>query len=202
MSSKEEAPKVPPPNMTLTAILGVFGLLAAFITLYVGYHEGKFIPVPTSLDIATKLGYTAKWMLLPSASVLIALFNVSRGRRKAKAWHLSGKDYLVELQKNICTNTVEQFCVISFGLMALGATVQTPEQMRFIPLTACLFFIGRILFMVGYSIKPEYRSFGMSINFALDFFTLGANGYLMYKHGLLVGLEDKTDTLTDSFRRQ
>ena len=202
MSSKEEPADVKAPNMRLTGVLGVFGLLTAAITLYIGYHQGKFIPVPASLDVATKLGYTAKWMLLPSATVLMAVFNMGRGRSRAKAWHLSGRDYLVELQRNICVNTVEQFCVFSFGLLALGATVQTPEQMRFIPLSACLFFVGRILFMVGYSIQLEYRSFGMSINFALDFFTLGANGYLMYKYGLLVGLEDKTDTLTDSFRRQ
>lgn len=202
MSSDKEAAKVPPPNMTLMGVLSVFGMLTAAITLYLGYHEGKFIPIPASLDVATKLGYTAKWMLLPSLSVMLALFNVSRGRGKASAWHLSGRDHLVELQKNICTNTVEQFCVFSFGVLALAATVQTPEQMRFIPLTGCLFFIGRILFMVGYSIRPEYRSFGMSINFAVGFFTFGANAYLMYKYGLLVGLEDKTATLTDSFKRQ
>ena len=182
-------------------VLSVLGLITASVTLYLGYHEGKFIPVPASLDVATKLGYTVKWLLLPSFSVMIALFNVSRSREKTNAWHLSGREHLVELSKNICANTVEQFCVFSGSLLALGVSVQTPEQMRFIPLTAFLFFIGRILFMVGYTIKPDYRGFGMSINFAVGFFTFGTNAYLMYKYGLLGGLEDKTDTLTDSFKR-
>ena len=183
-TSVREEKETPKPDLKLFNKAALLGLGTVATSLCVAYKYGKCIPVPTSLDVATKLGYTAKWMLLPSASVLIAVMNVARGRGRTKAWHLSGREHLVELQKNICTNTVEQFCVFSFGLMALGASAQTQEQMRFIPTAAMLFFIGRILFMVGYSIRPEYRGFGMSINFALDIFNLGAGAYLMCKYGL------------------
>ena len=183
-SAHEEEKSSPRPNFKLYINSHVFGLGTAATSLCLAYKYGKFIPVPASLDMASKLGYTAKWMLLPSASVLMAVMNVAIGRGKKKVWPLTGREDLIELQKNICVNTVEQSCMFSFGLLALGATVQTPEQMRFIPTAAMLFFIGRILFMVGYSKKPEYRGFGMSINFALDFFTLGAGAYLMCKYGL------------------
>ena len=183
-TSPHEEKQSTKPNFKLYINAHLIGLGTVATSFCVAYKYGKCIPVPTSLDMATKLGYTAKWMLLPSASVLMAVMNVARGRGKAKVWPLSGREHLLELQKNICTNTVEQFCVFSFGLLALGASVQTPEQMRFIPTAAMLFFIGRILFMIGYSIKPEYRGFGMSINFALDFFNLGAGAYLMCKYGL------------------
>lgn len=179
-----EEKQSPQPNFKLYRNAHLVGLGTVATSLCVAYKYGKFIPVPSGLDVATKLGYTAKWLLLPSASVLLAVMNVGRGRGQFKVWPLSGKEHLLELQKNICTNTIEQCCVFSFGLLALGATVQTPEQMRFIPTAAMLFLLGRILFMVGYSIRPEYRGFGMSINFALDFFTLGAGAYLMCKYGL------------------
>ncbi len=183
-SAHEEEKSSPRPNFKLYINSHVLGLGTVATSLCLAYKYGKCIPVPASLDMASKLGYTAKWMLLPSASVFMAVMNVAIGRGKEKVWPLTGREHLIELQKNICANTVEQSCVFSLGLLALGASVQTPEQMRFIPTAAMLFFIGRILFMVGYSNKPEYRGFGMSINFALDYFTLGAGAYLMCKYGL------------------
>ena len=174
----------PQPNFKVYIHGHILGTGAVAASLCIAYKYGGRIPVPSSLDAATKLGYTAKWLLLPSSTVMLAFMNVARWRGKAKVWPLSGREHLLELPKSICANTVEQFCMFSGSLLALGACVQTPEQMRFIPTAAMLFFIGRILFMVGYSIKPEYRGLGMSINFALDYFTLGATAYLMWKYGI------------------
>ena len=155
--------------------------------LFVAYRYGSFIPVSSSFSIGTKLGYTFKWMLLPSASVFFAIADSAMARRKYKAHPLAGKDHQFQIQKNVLMNTIEQYSLFCIPLLALGASVQTEKQLRFIPTLCVLFFVARVLFRLGY---PNYRGFGYAMNFGATVFNFGANIYLTCKYGFLGGIEN------------
>ena len=159
--------------------------------LYCSYQYGDIIPVPEEpLSTASVLAYTLR-CLFPL--VLVLLFFISRVgnmRFVSKAANpLSGNDHLVQLQKNIATNTLEQLVMFAFGLFSLSTLLATQQELRFIPVLCLLFIIARVLFAIGYSIQPRYRSFGMSMNFFLLFFIVGANVKLLYGRGFLWELE-------------
>ena len=176
-SKKSRRIPVPPP---------LLGMGAAVATMYISYNYGSFISVPSTLNIATKLGFTCKWLLLPSANVFFAIMESGRARGRYNAHPLADKDHLFQTQKNVLMNTVEQYCAFTLPLLALGASVQTTKQLRFIPALCIIFFVGRILFRLGY---PDHRSFGYSLNMFGNVFNFAANAYLAVKYGVLGGLE-------------
>ena len=195
-SREGQNPLVKPTNKLLFLILTLLGWGLSGSTLYAAFHHGSFLPIPSSFSVATKLGYTLKWLLLPTFSVFLAINESGMARGKHDAHPLAGKDHLFQLQKNVLMNTIEQYCLFALPLLALGASVQTAEQLRLIPALCVLFFVGRILFRIGY---PNKHGLGYSMNFALVLFIFGANIYYIYKYGFLCGIEDKTPTLTDKF---
>ena len=163
----------------------LLGMGAAVATVTVVYRYGSFIPVPSSLGVAQKLGYTCKWLLLPSLNVFIAIMDSGYARGKHKAHPLANRDHLFQIQKNVLMNTLEQYAAFCLPVLALGASVQTSNQLRFIPALCGIFFVGRIFFRLGY---PDKRGFGYSMNMFANVFTYAANIYLTFKYGLLGGL--------------
>ena len=184
-------------NPAVMGLMTLCGWMAAGFSLFVSYSYGSFISVPSSFSIGTKLGYTFKWMLIPSASVFFAIMDSAMARGRHKAHPLAGKDHLFQIQKNVLMNTIEQYSLFCIPLLALGASVQTAEQLKFIPTLCVLFFVARVLFRLGY---PNYRGLGFSMNFFITMFTYGANIYLAYKYGFLAGIEDKSPTLSGRFQ--
>ena len=164
------------------------GLAITAGTYYLVYKT-NLIPLPSTLGIAERLGYTCKWLLLPGISVLVAVIAVGRKRHEVGAPPLAGKENLIEVQKNILQNTIEQTSIITCGMLALAASAQTPAQMRFIPVAAILFFLSRMAFKIGYEKNPNYRGFGMITNLFNAAFVYGTTLYLNLRYGLLVGLD-------------
>ena len=87
---------------------------------------------------------------------------------------LSGNEDLVEKAKNILTNTVEQ-TVFNFVNQLVLVSWIPQEQMFIVPLLAILFVVGRVSFMIGYTIKPRYRTFGFILTFFPSFFMFISN---------------------------
>ena len=159
--------------------------------LYCGYLYGKGIPVPREpLGIETNLAYALRCLFPLMVVQLFFIGRVGNTRFVSKAANpLSGNDHLVQLQKNISTNTLEQLVMFSIGLLSLSTLLGTQQELRFIPILCLLFIIARFLFAIGYSIQPRYRAAGMSMNFLLLFFIVGAHMKLLYERGLLWELE-------------
>ena len=80
-------------------------------------------------------------------------------------------EHLLQTEKNILMNTVEQLLCFLLLMLAL-TTYLEPEEMRIIPLHSLAFIVGRVCFAIGYSISPMYRSIGMSVNFYTNFISL------------------------------
>ena len=156
-------------------------------SLYIAYKYGSFIPVPSSASIAVRLGYTCRCLALPCLSPMLSVTESIVARVGAKVWPMTGRDHLLpQLQRNVLMNTIEQFGVFAVSLLALGASLQTPKQLRLIPTMCVLFVAGRLLFRVGY---PDNRAFGFNMNYTISTINILAVAYLTCRNGLLSGLE-------------
>ena len=118
---------------------------------------------------------------------MFAIFRVGSKRGSTPALNpLSGNEHLLQTEKNVLMNTVEQLVCFLLFMLAL-TTYLEPLEMCIIPLLSVAFIVGRILFMVGYSFSPMHRSLGMSVNIFSNFFSIGYIIYLMYIHGFMYG---------------
>ena len=159
--------------------------------LYCGYLFGEGIPVPKEpLGTATNLAYALRCLFPLVVVQFFFIFRLANMRLTTKAANpLSGNDHLVQLWKNIATNTLEQLVMFSVGLLSLSTLLETQQELCFIPVLCVLFIAARVLFAIGYSIQPRYRVIGMCMNFLLLFFIIGAHVKFFYERGLLWKLE-------------
>ena len=167
----------------------VISIAVTTTILYGGYYYCDSIPIPRSNDFSEKFLYAARYCTFPQAVfLLVAIFRVGAKRGSTSAINpLAGKEHLLQAEKNVLANTVEQLLVFLLLVVAL-TTYLEPSEMRIIPLYSLAFIVGRVLFMIGYSIHPKYRSAGMGINFNLSFFFIGYIIYLMYLRGFMYGI--------------
>lgn len=89
---------------------------------------------------------------------------------------LSGHEAYIEKSVRILTNTFEQTFMNVICQLSLAVYIHS-EYMYFIPYMVFCFVAGRILFIVGYTIHPKYRTFGFVLSHGITslafMFTLG-----------------------------
>ena len=162
-----------------------------------GYYLFPAIfPLPTSNDFTVKLLYTLRCFIFPQTILVIfAIMRVMRKRGTTPAGNpLLGHDqnYLLA-EKNTLTNTVEQlFCILLVILVLI--TYLEPSEMKIIPLLSISFAVGRLLFIIGYSISPLYRVAGIIINFFSIMSMTVCIIYLMYSRGLMYNIPSTPTT--------
>ena len=164
------------------------GLITTVSILYGGYYHCPSLPVPASDDFSSKLVYTFRCAFAPLVVLVVAIAMVGNMRRTTAAGNpLAGKEHLLQLQKNFLTNTLEQFVVFLVSTLVLITYLQG-EEMRLVPLYAMAFFVGRVLFRIGYGIAFYYRTWGIMVNFISQSFILGLIGYFMITRGFMFGI--------------
>lgn len=197
-SSNGELRKWKRDRKTVIPILFLQFILGAVVTtgwLYGGYYHCDFIIVPQSNTLSDIWIYYTRCCVLPCALVLcFSITAVMNKRTDTPAGNpLAGREELVQLEKNILSNTVEQimlFLMVSLVLI----TYLDISEMKIIPLFATHWVIGRILFNIGYRIGSYYRALGMSMNIFATFFFLGLVCYLVYTRGFMYGISDQNIT--------
>ena len=188
----DEKAKQPKRNVKVLPVYILQQFIGYAITgtiLYGGYYfYCNSIPIPRSNDFSEKLLYAARYCTFPQAVfLLVAILRVIAKRALAGAVDpLAGREHLVQTEKNILTNTVEQLLVFLLLVVTL-TTYLDPSEMRIIPLYSLDFIVGRVLFMVGYNIKPRYRALDMVTNLSSCFLFIGYVIYLMYQRGFMYG---------------
>ena len=109
---------------------------------------------------------------------------------------LTGCEHLLQTAKNNLSNTVEQVSILILSSVILITFLESPEEMRLVPLYSLTFVIGRILFRVGYGIKPGLRAWGVHTNLYSSIFICGLIAYFTMTRGFMFGI--KTSVLQDS----
>lgn len=88
----------------------------------------------------------------------------------------SGHEHRTELAKNIFLNSLEQFVILFASQLVLVTYLTGKQTLNVIPTLNLLFFVGRVLFFLGY---PKYRTLGMALSM---WPTLTVVGYLGYRY--------------------
>ena len=173
-----------------------FNLLGQGITcstFYYGYHYGDFIPVPTALDMSTRLAFALRCSLPLALFLFIAVALVGNKRSVTDAMNpLSGNEQIVQIDKNFLTNTLEQ-SVIGFILMLVVASyAETPKELRLLPIFAVVFTVARVVFRIGYGFHYVLRTPGMAANIACNYVLIGVALYSLATKGLHMQLYTTT----------
>ena len=177
----------------LIRVVQVFIGSAVMVTIfYGGYYHCSCIPYPTSDELAPRMAYACRCNLLPAATLVWAILAVMLGRMRKRALNpLAGKEHILQLEKAVLANTLEQFVVYLVTSLALTSLLHGPET-RLIALYAVAFTVGRVLFNVGYRINWKTRGVGMTTNLWSSLFIIGYIGYVMSTRGLWYGIETAT----------
>ncbi|KAL5460487.1 hypothetical protein EMCRGX_G033938 [Ephydatia muelleri] len=177
------------PSMNVIRLQFILGLSLTVVIFYGGCVYCDSMSVPNEGSMNFKVAYTFRCAFLAAMCLLVLIFAVVIKRGALGAINpLGGKEHLIQVDKNVLTNTVEQFLVYLVSVMALATYLDTPEQLKLIPLYTTAFIVGRILFRIGYGLSPGYRTVGMTINFASSVYIIGFTLYLMYTKGFMYNM--------------
>lgn len=192
MAEQEETEKAYKPARSLV-MLFYFQLLTSITILAVvfigGYYLCDSIPVPSPMTLEYRYAYGLRCSIPMAFFLLLTIWQTANRRGSTAAGNpLSGNEHLVQVLKNISTNTHEQAMIGVMLIMIAVTYCDTPETIKIAPLYSLSFTIGRILFIIGYRIHPKYRSCGMLISLFGSSAIAGYMLYLVFTKGFMYGL--------------
>jgi len=176
----------------------ILAVILVVFMFYGGYYHCSSIPMPTSVDLPSRLAFALRCTLPMAAVLFLSIVHVGNKRALTAAVDpMSGNESMVQLDKNFLTNTLEQF-VVAFVITLTAATyLDTAEELKLLPIYAFMFVAGRIAFRIGYGLSPWLRVTGMACNFYSTFLMLVVLVCLISTRGFLYGLGGSTFPLPD-----
>lgn len=117
-------------------------------------------------EIHERLAFAAKWSLVPAICLLVGIAMVANHRFFSRAIDPldTTPDRTLAIWRHYLTNTQEQTVLFVIGAGAFAAV--TPLYwLKAIPIIAALFALGRLLFIIGYLIRPTWRAAGFALTF-------------------------------------
>jgi hypothetical protein len=165
-----KAPKANPAaysafNHVVLHVSTVLGVIAIAGSLKLALDGNLKVLQPKSINLKTletfvgRLEFTVKYWVLPILWLYFNYHVVMVRRLFSNAVNpLAGAEYQVQASKNILTNSIEQFVILTTSQVIALAFLSPTLTLNLIPLACVWFLVGRILFWLGY---PKYRTFGM-----------------------------------------
>ena len=180
-------------GQNLVKTLTVSAVISMAIYFYIGFYYMP-IAVPENPNWTDRIIFTLRWgiiEILPLVAGILVVGN-SRGNNLAVASNPSDPKQVIPpggaVHVRFVANTVEQILIHLPGLFALASYVQ-PENLKLIPMIALLFFIGRIIYWIGYMHKPLYRVYGFSFSTFPALCILGYATFCLLKSGATFGIQ-------------
>ena len=145
-----------------TVAIGAASGIAGMVLLV--WLISTFMPQPQVIDApGNRLAYAARWSVvavLPLFAMLVAVGN-ARFLSEAIDPTLGKESQKMVVDGRVADNTLQQFVCFLVGITALSVSVPI-EWISLVPAVAITFVICRIVFWIGYRIKPLYRAPGFS----------------------------------------
>lgn len=169
-------------NLRRKQLIVTLTALPAFVVVYL---VGRYAPqlfgsvgLPAD-DVASRLGFVARWLVVPGLALLVGIHGAARRGFFADAIEgtRTPQSRSLEINLRYNTNTTEQLLLVAMAWPALAVTLPV-DQLVLIPAAATLFVVGRALFWIGYAIHPLARAFGMTLTVVP---TLAAYGWLVWR---------------------
>jgi hypothetical protein len=162
-------------------LTGIAGALPAFVVVALTLDHARvlfdFVSLPSD-DLAHRLSFALRWMLLPGVCLLAGV--IVAGRRGFVPDAIDGTrtpaSLSLEINLRYNQNTLEQVVLACIAWINLAITLPI-EQLTLIPAMASLFAVGRGAFWIGYLLHPMSRAFGMVLTVLP---TIGAYVWLLW----------------------
>jgi hypothetical protein len=143
-----------------TAVISiVLGTVSYPLALWVAWKAWPEVaPIASAAD---RIAYAAEHLVGVAAIVLLMVSGCFRVFDTAKAEDpfANAESQKWRVNQRVLSNTVEQAMIFVPALLALAARVP-PSQVHILPVLTCVWCAGRILFWVGYRIRPSLRGPG------------------------------------------
>ena len=193
MASKSSVETQQQSGLTLIYTQIVGALISMAMYFYIGFY---YIPiaVPENPNMTDRIIFTLRWSILEILPLFAGIHAVgsSRSNNLAIASNPSDPKQVIPpggaVHVRFVAHTVEQLLIHLPGLFALASYVQ-PENLKLIPMIALLFFIGRIIYWIGYMHKPLYRVYGFSFSLFPALCMLGYATFCLLKSGATFGIQ-------------
>jgi hypothetical protein len=119
---------------------------------------------PRPVELAERLAFAAQWCLIPGLCVLASVLLVSNQRFFTSGIDpiAGADDRTLRVLRWILGNTLEQAFLFVIAVTAFAA-VAPQEWLKAVPVAALLFVLGRVLFAVGYLIRPPLHVTGFTL---------------------------------------
>jgi hypothetical protein len=159
--------------VAIGASSGIATMLVALVAL------SNLIPgIAADSTAGERLAYAVQWIALAALPLALAIASVGNGRFNSEAIDpMAGKE-CAEMIVNgrVVDNTVQQLLLFGAASLAVAAGARG-DQLGVVAGAAIIFVIARLVFWIGYRIKPIYRAAGFASTFYLN---LGLFGYALW----------------------
>jgi hypothetical protein len=122
--------------------------------------------VPTEWSVGDRIALVIKDAVVAILPAVLAICIVAAQRLDPSMFvgRVPKPNSAVDINNRFILNTVEQFILYFIGNAGL-ALYCPPQEARALVVLTVLFFLGRMLFWVGYHYNPYVRAFGFGITF-------------------------------------
>lgn len=125
-----------------------------------------------------RLAYAFQWIALAALPLALAIGSVGNARFSSEAINpMAGKESPeTAINCRVVDNTVQQYLLFGAATLAVAAGSRG-DQLGVIAAAAITFVIARLVFWIGYRIRPVYRAAGFASTFYLN---VGLFGYALW----------------------
>lgn len=151
------------------AASGIFAMLAGLFAL-----SGIIAGLAVDAGAGERLAYAVKWVALGAVPLAAAIASVGNARFNSEAIDpTAGKESAtMVVNGRVVDNTVQQYLLFAVASLALAASL-SGDKLGVIAAAAIVFVIARMVFWIGYRIRPVYRAAGFSSTFYLNLVLFG-----------------------------
>lgn len=125
-----------------------------------------------------RLAYAFQWIALAALPLALAIASVGNARFSSEAINpMAGKESPeTAINCRVVDNTVQQYLLFGAATLAVAAGSRG-DQLGVVAAAAITFVIARLIFWIGYRVKPVYRAAGFASTFYLN---IGLFGYALW----------------------
>lgn len=125
-----------------------------------------------------RVAYAAELMVAVAVLVLLIVSRLFRtfDTEKAEDPFANAESQRWRINQRVLQNTVEQALIFVPAMLALAARIE-PGDVRILPILTALWCAGRVLFWLGYRVKPVLRGPGFEWTLYTSLLALGWYGW-------------------------
>ena len=148
-------------DQKVVGIGAVSGVTAMILLVWL---LARVIAPPAIADTAAdRIAYALRWAVVAVLPLLFMIVAVGNARAMGEAIDptLGKESAKMGVDSRVVDNTLQQFVCFLVGIVALSVSLPI-DRISFVPAVAITFVISRIIFWVGYRIRPLYRAPGFA----------------------------------------